>query len=138
MAIGSAGPLFLAGLLLGVAANDPGPCIDVVVAVLHDPGNWPGAMMLNLLMVVLSSVFGAIIAAPANIICGTIMIWLGEHHPAMRMPLIWALVGALMAGIPAFAIIGGATQSMPVVFAFAFTGAGCALAFRRGVRWEAS
>lgn len=136
-AIVSAGPLFLAGLLLTTAANDPGRSIDAVVAVLHDPDNWLNLISIQLFIVSASSIFGAIIAAVPNIICGAVMIRLGENIGAMRLPVVWALVGAVVAGIPAFAITLGTAQSISVGCAFAFTGAGCALVFRRGVQWDA-
>jgi len=78
-------------------------------------------------------VVGAIIALPANLIGSAVMIRIGDHIPWARERAAWALVGSVAASTPS--VVGGLLEgdNIGLVFAFAITGACCALVSRRGI-----
>ena len=78
-------------------------------------------------------VVGAVIALPATLIGSAAMIQIGDHIPWTRTPTAWTLVGGVAASIPS--VVSGVLEgdNIGLVFAFAITGACCALACRRGI-----
>ncbi len=131
LAILSAGPTFLLGLLFGAAATAPDEAIAINEAV-----DQPGFVVGILAVVGLSSLFGAVLSLMPNLIAGGIMKWLGESNLGMRLPVMWSLVGGLAAGTPAYMLMGANSQSPSIAFAFAFTGAVCGLIVRWRIRWD--
>ena len=62
---------------------------------------------------------------------------IGRFDETARLPVVWALAGAAMAGVPSLVLNEGATpESTAFVAAFAWTGAACALIARAGTRWS--
>lgn len=81
-------------------------------------------------------VMGALIAFPANLIGSATMIRIGDHARWARRPAAWAFVGGAAASIP-YVVSGAiAEDHAGMVFAFAITGACCALVCRRHQSWE--
>lgn len=78
--------------------------------------------------------FGMIFSIVPNILGTLMMAWLGAHCAALRQPIAWAMVGALIAGLPIW-ICAPDPSGTPYVLAFALTGAACALVCRCGARW---
>jgi hypothetical protein len=117
----AAGPVFLAAL--GLAALGSG-----VQTIVVEPGEVVGAIALLLP----ATAFGMIIAFLPNLAGTAAMLAFGRHHEAGQMPAMCALAGA--------ALGGGATcrwaETAPLVtFAFAATGAICALICRARAYW---
>lgn len=116
-----AGPAFVASMLLGLAH--------------FQPGSMSGGGGLALLPVVMAAAlpFGAVLAVVPVLLGATLMGQLGRWNEGARLPITWALVGALAAGVPSWLLDGGqeATAS------FAATGALCALTARAKTRWTA-
>ena len=94
----------------------------------------PDAMVV---LVVLAAVIliGALIALPVNLLGSFVMIRIGDHALWARRPPAWALVGGVAAPTP-FVLSGFMAEgNAGLVFAFAITGACCALVCRRRVSW---
>ena len=75
--------------------------------------------------------FGAVIAVLPVLLGTATMGWIACHNEGARLPAVWAVVGGIAAGIPAWLLAAGATFTA----IWAATGAICALAARWQVRW---
>ena len=120
-----AGPIFAA-------------CVEVpfvLQAIASDrSGRVDGALFTLIIAAVI--VMGALLAFPANLIGSATMILIGDHARWARHPVTWALVGGAAASIP-YVVSGAMAEDHPgMVFAFAITGACCALVCRRHLSWE--
>lgn len=131
LAIFAAGPLFLVGLGLEVVATAPGYAIPAMDLSEGLAMAWGALAIFGL-----SSIVGAALSAVPNLVASTAMHWLGRDNMGMRLPVMWGLVGGLAAGAPAFVIAGEDGRTVPVAFAFAFTGAACALIIRYRTSWD--
>ncbi len=81
---------------------------------------------------------GFLYAIIPNLIGNAVMHWVGSHMVAARPGGVWAIVGALAAGVPAALIAAAnnaAKEGISVTMAFAITGGVCALICRRFTRW---
>ncbi len=121
-----AGPVFagcaeIPFLLLSLLTSHPYPSVNAI------------AFLLILAAVI---IIGALIALPASLICTAAMIRIGDHLFWTRHPLAWALAGAVVAPTPFIASGLVVENNAGLVFAFATTGACCALVCRRGIRWR--
>ena len=128
LATTAAGPLFLLGIGIGSWIDDPGATADIGQVVAIAP--------MIAVIAVFASFFGTIIALIPNFIGAAIMIWLGNRNEAARLPLLWAMAGALACAVPVMAIEAGSPgRSAETLVAFTFTGACCALICRRRIQW---
>lgn len=124
----AAGPLFLLGIGIGLWADDPGTArsIDLTGSII------PATPLIALLTVF----FGAIVAVLPNLLGAWLMTWLGNRNDAARLPVMWALAGALAS---AFFVVAAdsrpAGEPSTTLVAFTFTGACCALICRRRITW---
>ena len=125
----AAGPLFLLGVGIGLWADDPGAAhtIDLTGSII------PATPLIALLTIF----FGAIVAVLPNLLGASLMTWLGNRNEAARMPVMWALAGALACAFLVMAVDYGpaGTRSTTTLVAFTFTGACCALICRRRIIW---
>lgn len=112
----AAGPLFLLGVGIGLWADDPGAARTIDLT---------------------GSIIPAIVAVLPNLLGASLMTWLGNRNEAARMPVMWALAGALACAFFVMAVDYGpaGTRSTTTLVAFTFTGACCALICRRRIIW---
>ena len=123
LALFLAGPIFL--LMLGLAQ-----LCQLFPRAIEMPEL--GESFAALLLLPVAAIVGAIISSPANLIGGTAMGVLGEHHGWARPPIVWTLAGTAL-GI---AITLAVTADNPqVAFALIATSAICARICRLWVRW---
>lgn len=118
----AAGPLFVAGLAIGAWLTDPAKVLD--------PNTLPAARVLFLLP--FAMIFGALPAVAPTVLGATLLHWLGERNIAMRLPVVWVIVGALASG-SAIVAFGGDPAT---IVAFPFTGGSCALICRWRAGWD--
>lgn len=124
----AAGPLFLLGFCLGIWADDPGKQVGIDL----DGAAITGIPMLALV----AAFFGTILALPVNLLGASLMTWLGNRNEATRLPVMWALAGALTCALSVAATgAGPASGHATILVAFTFTGACCALICRRRMQW---
>lgn len=122
----SAGPVFLLGLGIAFWAAEP-------------TATWSPMMTQELIALPFQALIlgaaaafvGLILAFVPIWICTKVMIWLSGDNEGMQLPIVWAIVGGLAAGGPAWLALG---SNSPVAqggaIAFGFTGAVCALLSR--------
>ncbi|MES2451207.1 MAG: hypothetical protein V4610_11635 [Pseudomonadota bacterium] len=124
----AAGPLFLLGLCLGTWADDPGKQLAIDL----DGAAITGIPMLALV----AAFFGTILTLPLNLLGASLMTWLGNRNDAARLPVMWAMAGALTCALSVAATgAGPASGHATSLVAFTFTGACCALVCRRRMQW---
>jgi len=125
---------------VGAASMLAGPifatcvALPILLAILpHGPGFDSFDASMFLLVVAAVIVVGAVIALPANLIGSAVMIRIGDHIPWARERAAWALIGSVAASTPS--VVGGLLEGddIGLLFAFAITGACCALICRRGI-----
>lgn len=87
-----------------------------------------------LLIVVISIPFGAMFSALPLMVGISGLGLCGNHNFGARMPVVWALAGAAMAGLP-LAVWNPDEASEPFIAILALTGATCALIARSRVIW---
>jgi hypothetical protein len=116
----AAGPVYVTALMLSMAHFSPGYMADDTKLAM-----W-AVLMLPALPI------GAGIAFVPVLLGASLMGWLGRWNEAARLPVLWALAGGFLAGIPAWLIEGGPVA----VTSLAATGAICALAARWQTQWE--
>ncbi|MBS0503774.1 MAG: hypothetical protein JSS55_08225 [Proteobacteria bacterium] len=119
----AAGPAFVAATGIALLMSNPDPV----------PVNASSAVMLLLFLPAIP--FGAIMACLPIFLGALALSAIGCFDEIARLPVVWALAGAGMAGIPALLLIGGSPESAVFVAAFAWTGAICALIARAGTQW---
>lgn len=124
----AAGPAFLGGLAIAAWANAE-PDTYQFVAI-------DGAALSALPFVALVVIIGLIISLIPNIIGAWLLHGLGIGNVAARLPVMWALTGAGLAGIPTAVISGEGPEAAFLTTAFAITGATCALVSNRFVHWN--
>ncbi len=81
---------------------------------------------------------GFLYAIIPNLIGNVVMHWIGTRVTSARAGGIWAIVGALAAGVPAALIAAPnnpANEGISLTMSFAITGGVCALVCRRFTRW---
>lgn len=76
--------------------------------------------------------FGFLLSIIPNLIGASALLAIGDRNEAMRLPVVWGLVGGLLAGWAAF----GFGADMPGIVAFSTTGTLCALICRAGTIWD--
>jgi hypothetical protein len=81
----------------------------------------------------LSIPFGAIVGCLPVMFGTGVLGWLGKFNAGTRLPPLWALAGAAMAGVPAW--IASGNEGGDPIAALAIAGALSALAARAGTRW---
>lgn len=118
-----AGPTFVLATVLASWIIGGAGTIDVASA---------GTALIILPILAIATMFGAILALIPCAVGACAMGWLGRDNIGMRLPAMWGLAGAGLAGFPAFSFGGDG----PVSLALAITGAICALACRHRVQWE--
>lgn len=118
----SAGPIFVASVLMSVVAHS-------VVPLTPDLHGLSPAMFIVLPLVV---IVGFVLSVLPNILGATLLLALGRHNDGARLPVFWAVFGGLSAGGTSFAL--GASGE--VLTALSATGAICALICRRGTVWR--
>ncbi|MGY4396126.1 hypothetical protein ACVWZA_001299 [Sphingomonas sp. UYAg733] len=126
-----AGPIFVAGILVGTWSNDMDKAIelpDIRFVITGVP-----AIIIGLALIMLA---GVLISGIPNFLGTWLMRRLGRYNPAMRLPAAWALAGGLATGMPLVLSGNGDTQSSIACFGFSFAGAVCALICRWHVTWE--
>lgn len=122
----AAGPLFMLGMVFAEWLAAP----DRVVSVPFNP-----LWLIPIAMVgIVATVVGAIVAMPVNLIGTAAMTWLGDCNPGARLPVFWALAGAIGFAAPIAALnVTWAEASPDRLVPFVFTGACCALICQRGL-----
>lgn len=118
----SAGPIFVASVLVSVVAHSVAPLTPDL------DGLTPAVFIVLPLVVIV----GFVLSVLPNILGATLLFALGRHNDGVRLPAFWAIFGGLAAGSSAFAF--GASGE--VLTALSATGAICALLCRRGTVWR--
>ena len=125
MAAAAAGPIFVTalGFALLTSTPDPVPVDETAIGML--------------LLFVAAIPFGAVLACLPLALGSVSLSLIGRFDETARLPVVWALAGAAMAGVPSLVLNEGATpESTAFVAAFAWTGAACALIAGAGTRWS--
>lgn len=86
-------------------------------------------------IIVMMTVVGWFVAIIPNLIGSIVLGWLGRFNVGMRMPVVWAMVGAAAAGLPAW-LTSNAYDRAEMTAAMAGIGAVSALLCRAKVRWD--
>jgi hypothetical protein len=130
LASAAAGPLFLLGVLLGILSNAPAAAIPIElnVSIADVPAMLVGVPASLAILVIL----GGVVAVLPAMIGTAAMVRLGDLNPAFRLPVMWALAGAI--GCALFVTVNG-NESSAALVALTFTGTCCALICRCGVEW---
>ena len=122
----AAGPVFLLGLAIAFWASEP-------------TATWSPMMTQELVALPFQLIALGAVASIVGLILGFLPIWIGtkvmtwlsEDNEGMQLPIVWAIVGGLAAGVSAWLALGSdnlAAQGGAI--AFGFTGAVCALLSR--------
>lgn len=93
----------------------------------------PDDLPFVFVLLALSVPFGFVLAAIPNLLGAWALSRLGRGNDAVRLPVVWAVIGALAAGL---AIAAADPADAESIAAFSATGAACALLCRWGTRWE--
>ena len=124
----AAGPAFLGSLALAAWATEA-PATYVIGLSAVEAGGAIG-------MAFGATLFGFLLSMVPNIVGSWFMHGLGIGNFAAQLPVVWALAGAGMAGLPFVFIPGLANDSLPIATVFAVTGASCALIAHRFTAWS--
>lgn len=120
----AAGPIFLLATLIAEAT--------------FDRTLWGGidqALSTMAILSLFSVPFGFVFSFVPNLVGAWALSRLGCGNDAVRLPVVWALVGGVAAGLFAWAVNSDEADA-GLIATFAVTGAACALICRRPVRWE--
>ena len=128
----AAGPTFLLGLVLSAFLGRPADTVSLGVPSLSW-GFVAYLAVLAMMVLIAACVIGIIIAFPVVMIAATLLIWLGQTNRGVRLPVFWALAGALLAALPVALV---KVDQGSLVAAFALTGAVTASICRCFVRWQ--
>ncbi|HEU4969588.1 hypothetical protein [Sphingomonas sp.] len=125
---------YAAGLLYGIFAAGPAFVAGLgIVEIAGARAALPTQAGLYAALAVLSVPFGAIIGCVPVMFGTGVLGWLGKYNIGSRLPPVWALAGAAMAGVPAWMV--NHREAGDAMAAFAIAGALSALAARAGTRW---
>lgn len=113
----AAGPIFLTVMTLGHADG------------LEDAAR---ILLIILLFSMFAVPFSFMLAIVPNLLGAWTLTHLGRGNDAMRLPVVWAIVGALVAGL---FIARSDPSEAGMIAAFATTGGACALICRCFTRW---
>jgi len=130
LASAAAGPLFLVGLMLGFQATTPAAviaispdisAIDILAVIVGIPTALVTVMLIGIAIALIPTMVGT-----------AVMIRLGDVNPAFRLPIMWALAGALPCALFMALDFG---EAPILLVALTFTGACCALICRYRVQY---
>lgn len=108
-----AGPIFLCALaVVALAENSEPMAVDI-----GDLRWMPG-------VIIAGAFFGAVIAIVPNLLGTALMLWVDDHLVDIGLPIVWALVGGLLAGTTA-AFLSSDTEFLAPIFGL--TGAASAV-----------
>jgi hypothetical protein len=108
-----AGPIFLCALAIGMLAENIEPTHLDTTDLFAIPA-----------LILASVVFGTLISIVPNLIGTAAMLWMNDHLDDAGLPIVWMLVGGLLAGAVADLLLPTETF---LIFAFGLTGAASAL-----------
>lgn len=121
----AAGPVFLVAIGLVTLATTVGP-----IAIRPD-----AAMVAVVGIAALSVPVGAVLALVPVTLGTALLAAAGRGNAGLRLPVAWAVIGGLAAGLAMVAIDGPGSDGVGRV-ALVLTGAICALLARSGVTWD--
>lgn len=120
-----AGPIFVSssGLAMWMAEpNLPFNVTDISI------------VPMALVMLVISAVFGSVIAIIPCVVGAWLTKMVGEINDGLRAAPVWAIAGGMLGAIPHW--LSDDPELGSATFALIVTGACCALICRIGVRWD--
>ncbi len=126
-----AGPIFSLAAAIGLYYQSLTEAVTVQESALFAA---PGFLILSI-------IFGFVLAFLPNLFGTTLMGYIGNHSDFSRTPAIWASVGATIPAVTAFIfwLRDPENISLPehgaFMIAFLITGCVCALICRRHIRW---
>jgi hypothetical protein len=131
------GPLFLLGAGLSLLIDNVAAAIPVDI---DFDGPDIGLILVEIpIGFIIVMIFGGILAFLPNAIGSAALTWLGKRNPGARLPVFWALAGAIAFAAPVAALnMDWAEASPDSLVPFVFTGACCALICRRGLAKESA
>ena len=130
------GVTFIPGAL--VASGLIGPVVaagTVVFTIVTQEGGGISTLIAIPLMAAFAVPVGFVASVAPNIVGSALLAWLGRGNIGVRLPVMWALVGAGAGSLLALVLDGGTVPAAPTG-SLAAIGATSALLCRWKTRWE--